>query len=288
MDDGITADQHLPNPGSGYALHNVLSPETTAPAPLAWGPTSIVSVPNTSSQNVETHTPAHLTTVAFTPLRYSQGPIAEELFTDSSPGTVTSYQPANFPPILQDDVNHRPHHRKTKIGPGRNHRGVAKRQTYSKEKRLQTKKARDIGICIQCRHVRKPVSHVERYSLAQSTNISASAYPVPSANASAARRKPLTYSGCLVFAIRLSIAFSFAPCRICPTRALSQWLVDITVDLISRRPGSTPRLERYVSLRIGAQFSACLYAGSNRPKTTSGTIRVLAVKDEDYLQSLGR
>ena len=130
-----------------------------------------------------------------------------------------------------------------------------------------------------------------RYRLAQSNSVHSSAHPIqtnPSANASAAGRRPSICSGYLVSVTRLSIAFFSALCRICPTRALSQWSVEIMVDSISGRPGSTLRSERYASLRIGAQFSACLYAGSNHLKTTSRTTRVLAAKDEDYLQSRGR
>lgn len=120
----------------------------------------IVSVPNLSPRDIETPSPAYLVTETCTPLRHSQGPVAEESFTDSSQSTVIPYQTANALHVLQDDVDRRPHNRKTKIGPGRNRRGTTKRQPYSKEKRLQTKKARDTGICIQCRHVRKPVGCV--------------------------------------------------------------------------------------------------------------------------------
>ncbi len=230
----------------------------TAPAPLAWDPTSMsemVFAPNPSPRYTETPSRTHLVTVACTPLRRSQGPVAEESVVDSSQGTVISYQTADAMHILQDDIDRSPPHRKPKIGPGRSRRGTAKRQPYSKEKRLQTKKARDFGICIQCRHVLKPVSRV---CVIIWRNLMVFQHPIqttPSANASAARRRPSTCFDYLVFVTRLTIAFFSALFRICPTRALSQWSVEIMVHSISQRPGSTPRSKRYSSLRIGAQFS---------------------------------
>ena len=148
---------------------------------------------------------------------------APALLADSKLDTVISYQVPDpdhasldeiFPGSIQPKIDYKPPIKR---------KAAAKRQPYSMEKRLQTKQARYIGICIQCRHVRKPVSYGHftiQILTSYAYNIRCSVWKTqktPWVNVYVVKRKPLTCFAFLAFAIRLSKVFSSAPRQICLT-----------------------------------------------------------------------